>query len=313
MSVGTAFLKIQKVVVKNAPTILAIMGAVGAAASVGLAINGTLKAQEELDRLAREEKGESYYKAQEAQHLIEEGQSNRDICKTLKVKIVKTDEEADEYIKELISIKPMTTKEKIIFYAKHYAPAAIMLGASVFCILSGNHISKKRILQLAGALALSQKQLQEYKSKVEEVIGAKKAEDINNEIIQDKILKNPPTDANTVIPNMGNIPDLSLWYDVASDRYFFSSIDYIRKAEIEAQRMLEKNGSLTRNDVYGILGIREIDLAEDRSWVYDSDNSGIHNQVILKTGAMLDDKGNPVGTLEMNDISLPSNEWFSQV
>lgn len=312
MSLGTTFLKVQKVIVKNAPTILAVMGAVGAVASVGLAIDGTLKAQEELDKLAREQKGDSYYKAQEAQHLMEKGWSNSAICKTLDAE-VKNDEEADEYINELVDLEIMTTNDKILFYAKHYAPAAIMLGASIFCIFSGNHISKKRILQLTGALALSRKSLSEYKSKVEEMIGTKKANEINDEVIQDKILKNPPTKANTIIPQMGNVPDLSLWYDVASDRYFFSSIDYIRKAEVEAQRMLEKNGSLSRNDVYAILGIREIDLAETRSWIYDSEDSGVHHQVILKTGAMLDDKGNPVGTLEMNDLALPSNEWFSEV
>lgn len=312
MSLGTTFLKIQKVVVKNAPTILAVMGAVGAVAATGLAIDGTLKAQEELDKIARAEKGESYYNAQKAHHLIEKGWSNSAICNSLDIK-VKNDKEADEYVKELVDLKVMTTKEKIIFYTKYYAPAAIMLGTSIFCIFSGNHISKKRILQLTGALALSQKSLVEYKDKVEELVGKKKAQDIEDEVIQEKILKNPPTEANTVIPSMGNLPDLSLWYDVDSDRYFYSNIEYIRKAEIEAQRMLEQNGSLTRNDVYGILGIKEIPLADYSTWIYDPDNSGVHNQVVLKTGALLDDRGNPVGTLTMNDLELPSDQWMGEV
>lgn len=306
MSIGTTFLKIQKVVVKNAPTILAVMGAVGAVAATGLAIDGTLKAQEELERIARAEKGESYYKAQEAQHLIEKGWANKAICETLDVKVVKTEEEADEYIKDLIELKPLTTKEKIIFYAKHYAPAAIMLGVSVFCIFSGNHISKKRIIQLTGALALSQKSLVEYKEKVEEIVGNKKAQEINDELTQDKVLNNPATSANTVIPNMGNQPDLSLWYDTVSDRYFYSNIDYIRKAEIEAQKMLEKNGFVSMNDVYAILGIREIPLGDDCGWSKD-----INGSVMLETGAVLDDKGNPVGTLSME--VRPSNAWLSEV
>ena len=306
MSLGTTFLKIQKVVVKNAPTILAVMGAVGAVAATGLAIDGTLKAQEELDRRAREEKGESYYKAQEAQHLLEEGQSNTDICKALDVKVVKTDEEAKEYVADLVSLKPLTTKEKILLYVKYYTPAAIMLGASVFCIFSGNHISKKRIIQLTGALAASTVSLNEYKDKVAEVVGKKKAQEIKDELTQDKVLNNPATEANTFIPNMGNQPDLSLWYDTVSDRYFYSNIDYIRKAEIEAQRLLEKNGFVSMNDVYAILGIREIPLGDDCGWSKDMNGS-----VILETGAVLDEKGNPVGTLSM-DVR-PSNAWLSEV
>lgn len=305
MSLGTTFLKIQKVVVKNAPTILAVMGAVGAVAATGLAIDGTLKAQEELDRRAREEKGESYCKAQEAHHLIEKGWSNSAICKSLDVK-VKNDEEADEYVKELVDLRVMTTKEKILFYTKYYAPAAIMLGASIFCIFSGNHISKKRIIQLTGALAASTVSLNEYKDKVAEVVGKKKAQEIKDELIQDKVLNNPATEANTFIPNMGNQPDLSLWYDTVSDRYFYSNIDYIRKAEIEAQRMLEKNGFVSMNDVYAILGIREIPLGDDCGWSKDMNGS-----VMLETGAVLDEKGNPVGTLAM-DVR-PSNAWLSEV
>lgn len=312
MSLGTAFLKVQRVVIKNAPTILAVMGAVGAAASVGLAVRGTLRAQEELDKLAREQKGESYYKAQEAQHLLEEGKSTTDICEALDVKVVNTEEEADEYVTDLITLTPMTTKEKIIFYTKHYAPAAIMLGASIFCIFSGNHLSKKRILQLTGALAASTATLNEYKDKVKDVIGSKKAQEIEDEFAQERILKNPPNEANTCTPTMSNVPDLTLWYDLDSDRYFYSNLDHIRRAELEAQRLLESNGSLSRNDVYDILGIKDIPLGEFPTWRYDKDISGIHQQVVLKTGSLLDENGVPVGTLSMNDIEMPTNKWFSE-
>lgn len=313
MSITTAFLKAQKFVVKNAPTILAIAGTIGAAASVGFAVKGTLKAHEELDKYEKKAKGESYYKYKEAANLKEEGMSDTDICKKLNVKVVNTEEEANEYVENLLEKPEINSKEKFFIYLKSYAPTGIFLALSATCILLGNHISAKRLLQVSGALALSKKSLEDYKDKVAEMIGEKKAEDIDDAVTQEKVLNNPPTAANTIIPTMGNMPDLSLWYDDDSDRYFYSNIDYIRKAEIEAQRMLEKNGSLTRNDVYGILGIKEIPLADGCTWIWDPDDSGVRNQVILKTGAVLDDKGNPVGTLKMNDIELPSSKWFSEV
>ena len=306
MSLGTTFLKIQKIVVKNAPTILSVAGAIGAAVSVGLAIDGTLKAQEELDKLARAEKGDLYYKAQEAHHLIEEGYSNIDICDAVELEHVETEEEAKASVDELLFLTKLSKKDKARLYIKYYAPSAVTLGLSIFCIFCGNHISKKRILQLTGALALSKKSLTEYKDKVEEIVGKKKAHEINDELVQDKIANNPSTEANTVIPYMGNKPDLNLWYDTISDRYFYSNIDYIRKAEIEAQRLLEKNGFVSMNDVYGILGIREIPLGDDCGWSKD-----VNGSVILETGAVLDDKGNPVGTLLM-DVR-PSNAWLSEV
>lgn len=317
MGLGMTFLKIQKIIVKNAPTILAVTGAVSAGVAAGLAIRGTLKAQEELENRKREEKGDSYYRAREAQYLIKSGMDSFDICKTMKVKVVNTQEEADEYLLNLVEMPELDKKEVIWIHVKNYIPAALALGTSVACILVGNHISAKRILQLSGALALSKKSLEEYKDKVEEMIGKKKSQEIEDEVIQERILKNPPNVSNTFVPNMGNLPDLSLWYDDDSDRYFYSNIDNIRKAEIEAQRQLEKCGKLTRNDVYGILGIKEINLAETRCWIYEKESTGIHDEVILKTGAMLDEKGNPVGILQMNDHDYseryPSNQWCGEI
>jgi len=300
------FLKVQKIIVKNAPTILAVIGAIGAAASVGLAIDGTLKAQEELEKKAREQKGETYYKAKEATHLLSDGYSNREVCDALQVKVVNTDEEAKDYISDLVKIEPLAPIERAKIYAKAYTPAAVMLGASIFCIISGNHISSTRLAQLAGAYILSETTLKEYKDKVENIVGHKKAQDITDELIQDKVLKNPPNDSNTYIPDMGNVPDLSLWYDTTTDRYFYSNIDYIRKAELDAQRMLERNGFVSINDIYGMLGIKEVPLGDDMGW-----QSDMNSEVILNTGAVLNQKGDPVGTLTME--VRPSSAWLSEV
>ena len=306
MSLETSILKVQKIVVKNAPTILAVAGSVFAAASVGLAVNGTLKAQKELEKHERELKGEKYYAAREAQCLIAEGVTNTDICKQLKVKVVTNPEEATEYVTDLVEMPTIDFKDKVLIYTKHYAPSVIFLGLSIFCILSGNHISKRRILELTGALALSKKSLDEYKVKVEELVGKKKAAAIKEAVTQENILKNPATEANTAIPPMGNMPNLSLWYDTVSDRYFYSNIDYIRKAEFEAQRLLDKNGSVSMNDVYAVLGLKEIPLGEEYGWYKD-----INGVVMLETGAVLDDHDNPVGTLSM-DVR-PSSAWLSEV
>jgi len=105
---------------------------------------------------------------------------------------------------------------------------------------------------------------------------------------------------------MGNVPDLSLWYDTTTDRYFYSNIDYIRKAELDAQRMLERNGFVSINDIYGMLGIKEVPLGDDMGW-----QSDMNSEVILNTGAVLNQKGDPVGTLTME--VRPSSAWLSEV
>jgi len=304
--IASTFLKVQKVIIKNAPTILTVCGALGAGASVALAINGTLKCQRILSEYEREQDGPCHRDCVEARYLLEQGDDAQTICDKLgKTEYTKEADDAENYISDLVKIKPMSTGDKIWMYIRSYAPAVITLGLSIGCIFGANHINKVRMLQLAGAYALSRKELKEYKDKVKETIGDKKFNELSDSIVQDKILKNPPTEANTITPNMSNVPNLSLWYDDFSDRYFYSNADYIRRAETEANVQLNKYRELSPNDIYNLLGIKDCPAGDDVRWRQNDDNTV---KVILKIGTMLDDKQQPVGTMEMN--SAPSSDYF---
>lgn len=292
-------LKVQKVLVKNAPTILAVMGAVGTVAAVCMSSDAALKATQAIEEAEREAKGDDYELYSESKKLAKKGYKETAIVKQLDIS-----EDNIDVIKS-----PLSKADRVWIYAKAYGPTAIMTAASVLCIFGSNHINKKRIASLAGAYLMSETALKEYKEKAKEVVGAKKAQEISDELIQDKIDKNPPNPnqvANTDTPAMTNIVDLSLWYDRVSDRYFYSSADRIRKAETQAQKMLEKNGFVSVNDVYAILGLREVALGAEVGW-----DKKKNNDVMLIIGGGLDPDGNPVGTLDM-DV-YPSSEWLGAV
>lgn len=292
-------LKIQKVLVKNAPTILAVMGAVGTVAAVCMSSDAALKATQAIEEAEREAKGDDYELYSQSKKLAKKGYKETAIVKQLDIS-----EDNIDVIKS-----PLSKADRVWIYAKAYGPTAIMTAASVLCIFGSNHINKKRIASLAGAYLMSETALKEYKEKAKEVVGAKKAQEISDELIQDKIDKNPPNPnqvANTDTPAMTNIVDLSLWYDKVSDRYFYSSADRIRRAETQAQKMLEKNGFVSVNDVYAILGLREVSLGQEVGW-----DKKKNSDVMLIIGGGLDPDGNPVGTLDM-DV-YPSSEWLSAV
>jgi hypothetical protein len=193
-----------------------------------------------------------------------------------------------------------------MIYAKAYAPTAIMTAASILCIFGGNHISKQRIASLAGAYILKETAFEEYKQKAEDIIGKKKANNISDEIIQQHIDKNPPTDANTLQSNLPNAVQMSLWYDETSNRYFYSNAEYIRRAELEGNRMLEKNGFVGINDIYALLGIEEIPLGDHLGW--DKEANG---EVIIEIGSALLGPDVPCGTIKME--VHPTAAWLSEV
>ncbi len=297
------FLKAQKFIVKNAPTILATMGAIGTVAAVVMSSDSALKAK----------------------HIIEVEEfknQNRDLCD----KYLPDNVDSKESIKDICNImesRGMTIEEsktmayndtqstlskadKALIYVKAYAPTAIMTAASIFCIFGGNHISKQRIASLAGAYILKETAFDEYKQKAEEMLGKKKASEISDDIIQSHINQNPPTEANTLQPNIPNPVQLSLWYDETSNRYFYSNAEYIRRAELEANRMLDKNGFVGINDVYSILGIDEIPLGDDMGWQKD-----MNGEVTIEIGTALLGPDVPCGTIRME--VRPTSAWLSEV
>lgn len=307
MPVATTVLKVQKVIIKNAPTILAVAGAIGAIASTGLAIKGTLKCQTYLNEYAREQDGPIHRDCVEARYLVEKGVDAQEICNKLgKTEYAKDADDAKNYISDLVAIKPMSTGDKIWMYIRSYGPALTALGLSIACIFGCNHLNKLRILELAGAYALSRKELKEYKDKVKSMLGDGKFTDFSDAITQEKILANPPTEENTIKTNIPNPVQLSLWYDETSNRYFYSNAEYIRKAEIQATAMLQKNGFVGLNDVYSLLGIEEIPLGENLGW----DKEVVHEvNIIIGTALLGPDV--PCGTIRME--VHPTSAWLSEV
>lgn len=303
MKVG-AFLKVQKFVVKNAPTILAAMGAVGTITAVVMSSDAALKAKKVIEVEEFKKQNEELCNKYLPEDVSKNATSDEliDIMKQRNI----SENEFKNIVKYDGSNSKLSRADKAVIYIKCYAPTAIMTAASIFCIFGGNHISKQRIASLAGAYILKTTAFDEYKAKAEELLGKKKAGTISDEIIQQHIDQNPPTDENTIQTNIPNAVQLSLWYDETSNRYFHSNAEYIRRAEVEANKMLVKNGFVGINDVYSLLGLEEIPLGDDMGWQIDK-----NDEVTIEIGSALLGPDVPCGTIKME--AHPSSAWLSEV
>jgi len=150
-----AILKIQKVLVKNAPTILAVMGGISTVIAVVMSSDASLKAHEAIKEAEREAKGDDYELYSECKTLAKKGYNETAIIKQLDIPEDKID----------VVKSPLSTADKAWIYIKAYGPTAIMTTASLVCIFGSNHINKKRIASLAGAYLMSETALKEYKDK----------------------------------------------------------------------------------------------------------------------------------------------------
>lgn len=217
-------------------------------------------------------------------------------------------------LKELEEKNPENTKvDKALVYAKNFWPAAVMAATTEMCIFGSNRINKQRIATLAGAYILSETNLRDYKDKVEEVVGAKKAQTIQDSVMHDHITKNPRTDSNSCIRPLAHPDETSWWWDDLSKRWFQSSINEIRRAELEANRMLVNEGVVTLNDVYSLLGLEETLLAEPYVWRTSRDDG---REILIILGSDLrEDEDIICGTINFNLPRLEdegSGSWFAR-
>lgn len=112
---------------------------------------------------------------------------------------------------------------------KDYIPAAITGVTSTICVIGSVSESARRNAALATAYKISETFANEYKEKVTETIGKRKEKKIRNEIAQDKVNENPPTEKTIILTGNGT----TLFRDGLTGQYFRYDINKLKTKGIE--------------------------------------------------------------------------------
>ena len=144
--------------------------------------------------------------------------------------ILKSDKTEEEIEKETKA----NTKECIKEVALAIAPTVIFTGLSIGCIIEAQRINNKRLAAISAAYTLAEKNLEDWKKKVEEMYGKNKAEKVEDEIKKDRadeVLKNYNA-SNVINTGVGS----TLFIDEDSGQMFISDINYLHKLENDFNR-----------------------------------------------------------------------------
>jgi hypothetical protein len=136
---------------------------------------------------------------------------------------------------------------------------------SIGCLIGASSVNLKRNAALATAYAFSESTLKDYQRKVVEEIGEKKEKKVRDAIAKDKIDQNPVGNQSIIITGDGD----SLCYDVMCKRYFYSSIDKLRKAENELNRRLRSDDYVSLNEFYNEVGLDDTAIGYEFGWNID--------------------------------------------
>lgn len=166
---------------------------------------------------------------------------------------------------------PDLTKLEIVKTAwKPYIPAAVTGVASIACLVGASSVNARRNAALAAAYALSESTLADYKEKVVETIGEKKAQEVKDAIAKDKVENDPVTRKEIITTDKGE----TLFYESLSGRYFKSDYESIRSAVNTLNEQLLLDEYITLNEFYEAIGLDDIQpLGDQLKWRVNPDSS----------------------------------------
>lgn len=144
---------------------------------------------------------------------------------------------------------------------KPYIPALIMGCGTMACIVGANSIGTRRSAALLSAVTLGDTAFKEYRAKVVETLGEAKEQHVRDEVMQERVNKNP-VDNEVILVGSGEV----LCYDALSDRYFRSDHETIRRAQNDINSQILQEDYASLNEFYSKIGLRGTTLGEELGW-----------------------------------------------
>ena len=250
---------------KHSPEILMGVGVVGVVTSTVMACKATMKLND----------------------ILEESKETRDKIKEVENNPKYEDKYSQEDAKKDLTINYVQTGMKV---AKLYAPAVLLGGASLGCLLASNDILRKRNAALSAAYMTVDKSFKEYRNRVTERFGEEvekeirygiKAEQIETTVVDEDGNETTVTETiKTMDPNLYS--DYARFFDEASP-YWQNDPEYnlmfLKAQQQYANDLLRAKGRLFLNDVYDMLGIEKTKAGQVVGWVYDRENPNGDNFV----------------------------------
>lgn len=153
--------------------------------------------------------------------------------------------------------------ERVGLVWKLYIPAGVSGGLTIAAIIAATTVSTRRTAAMAAAYSLSDKALTEYKDKVTEKLGEKKEVAVRDEIAQDRVRSQPPTNNELVMVGQGTV----LCYELLTGRYFSSSMEVLKRAENAINAKLLRETYVPLGDFYYAIGVAETSrMSDDMGW-----------------------------------------------
>lgn len=167
--------------------------------------------------------------------------------------------------KDELEVETLTPVETVKTTWKCYIPAAVSGTISIACLIGSNSVNARRNAALATAYKLSETAFAEYRDGVIETFGEKKEKTVRDKVSEKQIKETPVNKTDIIVTGKGK----TLFFDPLSHRYFYSSIEKIRRAENILNKEINTDpfdSGRTVNDFYTEIGIPTTATGDALGW-----------------------------------------------
>ena len=164
-----------------------------------------------------------------------------------------------------LEVDKLTPVETVKTTWKCYIPAAISGAASIACLIGSNSVNARRNAALATAYKLSETAFTEYRDSVVDVIGEKKEKSVRDKVSEKQLKENPVTKTEIIMTGKNK----TLFFDPLSHRYFYSTIETIKRAENQLNKEIITDpfdSGRSVNDFYEEIGIPTTATGDNLGW-----------------------------------------------
>lgn len=189
----------------------------------------------------------------------------------------------------------------------YYISPAIVTGITLTGIFGSNHIRAHREAALIAAASFAETTLDDFKKKAPEIVGEKKATEIEDAVAGEQLARNPlVNNEQIVVTGTGN----TLCYDPLSGRYFRQDIEILRRIEKDLNHsMLLGDDYVSLNQFYYEVGLDETVIGNDIGWNVNRSKGRL---IKLKFSTMLSATNEPclvVGFEDPPRYEFNTSEW----
>lgn len=160
----------------------------------------------------------------------------------------------------------LTASETFKVAWKCYIPAITVGVISTSCVIGAFAEDERRNSVLVAAYGMSETALRNYKDKVKEVVGEKKATEIQDSV--DKtIIEQHPCKPDIIVQGRGE----TLCYDNLSGRYFYSDVETLRHAanKLNNQMITSFVPYISLNEFYAEINLHTVEIGDLLGWHMD--------------------------------------------